>query len=80
MYAIRSYYAYLRSIIKHVDHIADPTNTSAQVNEAFRQAVSGRPGPVSVEMCWDTMAQHWDVDIGAGNAVIDKPEVRNNFV
>jgi len=75
LHELRDQQAYLRSIIKHVDHIADPTNTSAQVNEAFRQAVSGRPGPVSVEMCWDTMAQHWDVDIGAGNAVIDKPEV-----
>lgn len=67
--------ATLRTIIKHADHIADPANTSAQVNEAFRQAQSGRPGPASVEMCWDTMAREWDVDVGPGISEIDKPEV-----
>ena len=67
--------ATLRTIIKHADHISDPTNAFAQVNEAFRQAQSGRPGPASVEMCWDTMAQQWDVDVTSGIAAIDKPEV-----
>jgi acetolactate synthase-1/2/3 large subunit len=67
--------ATLRTIIKHADHIADPAKASAQVNEAFRQALSGRPGPAAVEMCWDTMAATYDIDIGPGNAVIDKPEV-----
>ncbi|MGI9262704.1 MAG: thiamine pyrophosphate-binding protein, partial [Woeseiaceae bacterium] len=75
LHELRDQQAYLRSIIKHVDHIADPTNASAQVNEAFRQAQSGRPGPASLEMCWDTMAKTYDVDIGPGNDVIDKPEV-----
>lgn len=75
LHELRDQQAYLRSIIKHVDHIADPTTTSAQINEAFRQAESGRPGPASVEMCWDTMAKSWDVDIGPGNDTIDKPEV-----
>jgi len=65
----------LAKIIKHTDHISDPANTSAQVNEAFRQMLSGRPGPASVEMCWDTMAKPWDVEIGPGNKVIDQPEV-----
>ncbi|MDA0241567.1 MAG: thiamine pyrophosphate-binding protein, partial [Proteobacteria bacterium] len=27
------------------------------INEAFRVMTSGRPGPVTVEMCWDDMAQ-----------------------
>ncbi len=67
--------ATLRTIIKHADHIADPTKASAQVNEAFRQALGGRPGPATVEMCWDTMAATYDIDIGPGNAVVDKPEV-----
>jgi acetolactate synthase-1/2/3 large subunit len=67
--------ATLRTIIKHADHIADPTKASAQVNEAFRQALGGRPGPAAVEMCWDTMAATYDIDIGPGNAVVDKPEV-----
>jgi acetolactate synthase-1/2/3 large subunit len=75
LHELRDQQGYLRSIIKHVDIITDPTNTSAQINNAFRQAVSGRPGPASVEMCWDTMAKTYEVDIGPGNDVIDKPEV-----
>ena len=67
--------ATLKTIIKHADHISDPTNASAQINEAFRVMMSGRPGPVAVEMCWDTMAASYDIDIGPGNDVIDKPDV-----
>jgi acetolactate synthase-1/2/3 large subunit len=70
----------LAKIIKHTDHISDPANTSAQVNEAFREMLSGRPGPASVEMCWDTMAKPWDVEIGPGNTVIDKPEVDEDAI
>ena len=65
----------LRTLIKHADHISDVAATSAQVNEAFRVMQSGRPGPVSVEMCWDTMARSWDVEIAAGNAEIERPAI-----
>lgn len=70
----------LAKIIKHADHISDPANTSAQVNEAFHQMLSGRPGPASVEMCWDTMAKPWDVEIGPGNTAIDKPTVDDDAI
>jgi acetolactate synthase-1/2/3 large subunit len=72
--------ATLRSIVKHADHIDDPANTSAQVNEAFRQMQSGRPGPASIEMCWDTMARNWDVGIGPGNDAIDKPVIDDSAI
>ena len=75
LHELRDQQGFLRSIIKHVDHIADPTQTSTQINEAFRQAISGRPGPASVEMCWDTMAKTYDVEIGDGIDGPDKPEV-----
>jgi acetolactate synthase-1/2/3 large subunit len=65
----------LRTIIKHADHIDNVGETSARMNEAFRIMCSGRPGPVSIEMCWDTMAATHDVEIEPGNAVIDKPEL-----
>lgn len=65
----------LRTIIKHADHISEVANTSAQVNNAFRVMQSGRPGPVSVEMCWDTMARQWDVEIEPGNELIDTPAI-----
>ena len=53
----------LRTIIKEAITITDSQSTSQLVNEAFRLAQSGRPGPVSVEMCWDTMAQISDYSI-----------------
>ena len=70
----------LRTLIKHADHIADVRNTSQQVNDAFRIMQSGRPGPVSVQMCWDTMAKSWDVEIGPGNDVIDRPEIDEDAI
>ncbi len=70
----------LRTLIKHADHIDDVSKTSEQVNEAFRIMQSGRPGPVSVEMCWDTMARTWDVDIGPGNDAIDLPAVDDDAI
>jgi acetolactate synthase-1/2/3 large subunit len=72
--------ATLKSIVKYADRIEDPANTSAQMNEAFRQMQSGRPGPASIEMCWDTMAKSWDVEIGPGNDTIDKPAVNEDQV
>lgn len=65
--------ATLRSVIKHADRIDNPADTSEKMNEAFRIMQSGRPGPVALEMCWDTMAGSHDVEIGPGNSVIDKP-------
>ena len=70
----------LRTLIKHADRIDDVATTSQAVNEAFRVMQSGRPGPVSVEMCWDTMARQWDVDIGPGNIGRDKPPVDDDQV
>ena len=50
----------LKTIIKDAFHISKPMKTSQIMNEAFRVMNSGRPGPVSVEMCWDTMATPCD--------------------
>jgi acetolactate synthase-1/2/3 large subunit len=72
--------ATLASIVKHADRIDDAAKTSAQMNEAFRQMQSGRPGPASIEMCWDTMAKSWDVEVGPGNGTIDKPEVNDDEI
>lgn len=70
----------LEKIVKHADHIAEPSNTSVQVNDAFRAMLSGRPGPATIEMCWDTMAKPWNVEIGPGNTLVDKPEVDEDAV
>jgi acetolactate synthase-1/2/3 large subunit len=65
----------LRTLIKHADRIDDPRNAFAQINEAFRVMRSGRPGPASVEMCWDTMAREWNVETIPGNDVVDHPSI-----
>lgn len=46
----------LRSLVKWAARIERPEDAPALVNEAFRQMLSGRPGPVVLEMCWDVMA------------------------
>lgn len=56
LHELRDQTGTLRSIIKDAVHISDPRQTSATVNAAFKTLLSGRPGPVTVEMCWDTMA------------------------
>src|SRR5262245_21478406 len=51
----------LRTLTKWAARIERPADAPAIVNEAFRQMLSGRPGPVAVEMAWDTMASRGDV-------------------
>ena len=48
--------ATLNSLIKWAVRIDNPADAPEIVNEAVRVATSGRPGPVSVEMCWDDLA------------------------
>jgi acetolactate synthase-1/2/3 large subunit len=48
--------ATLRSLVKWAARIERPADAPAVINEAFGQMLAGRPGPVAIEMCWDTMA------------------------
>ncbi len=66
----------LRTLIKGASRIDRPEDAPAKVNDAFRLMLSGRPGPVSVEMCWDTMAQSGPVEIAAP-AKADEPPPPN---
>ncbi|MFT5500375.1 MAG: acetolactate synthase-1/2/3 large subunit [Woeseiaceae bacterium] len=70
----------LASIIKWADRIDDSSKTSAHINEAFRQMLSGRPGPASVEMCWDTMAKPADIEILPGNQRVDLPTIDDDAI
>jgi acetolactate synthase I/II/III large subunit len=66
--------ATLASLVKWAERIEDPADTQAMTNEAFRHMLSGRPGPVTLEMCWDTMAKNWDVEVGGGYTVEEPVE------
>jgi acetolactate synthase-1/2/3 large subunit len=64
----------LKTLIKDAVRIDDATETSKIVNWAFRTARSGRPGPVAVEMCWDTMAAETAITVAPGSLERDEPE------
>lgn len=74
LHELRDQAATLSTIIKHAVRIDRPEESQSIMNSVFRTMLSGRPGPVSVEMCWDTMAQQWQVENSAGNGRIDQPE------
>ncbi len=52
----------LKRITKWSARIERIEDAPALVNEAFKQMLSGRPGPVALEMAWDTMAQSAEVE------------------
>ena len=62
----------LRTLTKWAARIERPADAPEIVNEAFRQMLSGRPGPVAIEMAWDTMAGSAFVE-PLGPAAIPKP-------
>lgn len=47
----------LRRMTKWSARIERVEDAPALVNEAFRQMLGGRPGPVALEMAWDSMAE-----------------------
>lgn len=47
----------LRRMTKWSARIERVEDAPILVNEAFRQMLTGRPGPVALEMAWDTMAE-----------------------
>ncbi len=64
--------ATLRTLTKWAARIERPADAPEAINEAFRQMLSGRPGPVAVEMAWDTMAASGHVE-PLGPAAIPPP-------
>jgi acetolactate synthase-1/2/3 large subunit len=54
--------ATMRTLTKWAARIEHPADAPRLVAEAFRQMRSGRPGPVELEMCWDTMDMEAEVE------------------
>ena len=53
--------ATLRSFVKWADRIEYPDTAPALVSRAFQEMLSGRRGPVALEMPWDVFTQRADV-------------------
>lgn len=66
----------LKSFIKDAFHIESVAQTSNVINHAFTTMVSHRPGPVAVDMCWDTMNKvNEGIDIEPSNDVVERPKL-----
>src|SRR5882757_5108292 len=53
--------ATLRTFVKWADRIEYPDDAPAKVSRAFQEMLSGRRGPVALEMPWDVFTQRADV-------------------
>lgn len=53
--------ATLRSFVKWADRIDYPDSAPAKVSRAFQEMMSGRRGPVALEMPWDVFTQRAEV-------------------
>ncbi len=53
--------ATLKTMLKHADRIEHPTEAPYKVAMAFHHMLSGRPGPVALEMPWDQFPAVADV-------------------
>ena len=74
LHELRDQAGTLKSIIKEAFSITDAGDTAKVVSQAYACARSGRPGPVSVEMCWDTMASETEF-VAATPAEQQLPEI-----
>jgi acetolactate synthase I/II/III large subunit len=65
--------ATLKGLTKWAARIERVEDAAEIINEAFRQMLSGKPGPVAVEMAWDVMLSKASVP-PAVRAIIPPPE------
>jgi len=72
--------ATLKTLTKWSVRIERVADAPEIINEAFRVMSSGRPGPVSVEMCWDDMAQNEMVGILPPAEVEAPPKIKKSEI
>lgn len=66
--------ATLRSFIKWAARVPHAAAAPALVDEAFRRMLGGRPGPVALEMCWDTLSETTPVELAPPAPLPAPPE------
>lgn len=64
----------LRTLIKWADRVDSAAAAPAMVDLAFRQMLTGRPGPVALEAAWDVLAAPGDVAMGPTPGLPPPPE------
>ena len=63
----------LRGLTKWADRINHPTEAAQRMDEAFRQALSGRQRPVGIEAPWDVFGMAAEVDAPAPTTALRAP-------
>ncbi len=66
--------ATLRTFVKWAERIEYPANAPALVARAFQEMLSGRRGPVSLEMPWDVFTQRVEVGIAETFDTLPAPQ------
>ena len=61
------------ALTKWAARVDDSTLTHEVIDRAFREMLSGRRGPVSVEMAWDVMARKVEISDGEAPAALKPP-------
>ncbi len=72
--------ATLRTLIKDAWRIDSAGDASRLVNRAFRDAAGGRPGPIAVEMCWDSMAAQAQAVIEPAEGALPEPTIDSQAI
>ena len=72
--------ATLETLTKWSVRIDRASDAPEIINEAFKVMMSGRPGPVSVEMCWDDMAQNEMVGLLPAVEIEKNLEINKNEI
>ncbi|MEO8465806.1 MAG: thiamine pyrophosphate-dependent enzyme [Gammaproteobacteria bacterium] len=72
--------ATLKTFIKNAWRIDGPADVVPTVGRAFHAAQSGRPGPVAVETCWDTLAATAPRARVQGGAACGAPELDSDAI
>ncbi len=70
----------LRTLIKWAERVDDPASAPALVDMAFREMLSGRPGPVALESAWDVLAETGEVVMGPAPGLPPPPEPDSDLV
>lgn len=80
LHELQDQLATLRGITKWSGRIESTAAVPRLVDEAFRQMTTGRPGPVALEMCWDTMQAIGEVELIPASATEPAPAVEPDVV
>ena len=51
----------LERLTRYAAHIESPAEVPHRMKEAISAAVSGRPGPAALSICWDTLAEESEI-------------------